>query len=190
MNFNSHYHLAGRHAFLSASKYHWIRYDEQKLADSFHTALLAQKGTELHEFAANAIKHGIKLRGTQTIAQYVNDAIGFRMTPEQILFYSDNCFGTADAISFKRDLLRIHDLKNGVSKASLDQLKIYAAMFCLEYQIPPGSIGIELRIYQNDAIEMVNHDIEPDLVPEVAHIMSRIQTYDKIIDNMKMEALS
>lgn len=190
MNFNSHFHLAGRHAFLSASKYHWIRYDEERLAESFHTALLAQKGTELHEIAAGLIKNGIKLRGSTTMAQYVNDAIGYRMTPEQVLFYSDNCFGTADAISFKRDLLRIHDLKTGVSKASLDQLKIYAAMFCLEYGTPPGSIGIELRIYQNDEFVMINHDTEPDLVPEVAHIMSKIQAYDTIIENMKMEALS
>jgi hypothetical protein len=190
MNFNSHFHLAGRHAFLSASKYHWIRYDEQKLAESFHTALLAQKGTELHEFASLSIKHGIKLRGTQTMAQYVNDAIGFRMTPEQILYYSDNCFGTADAISFKRDLLRIHDLKTGVNKSSMDQLKIYAAMFCLEYDIPPGSIGIELRIYQNDKIEVCNPEIYEDLVPEIVQIMSLTQAYDKIIENMKMEALS
>jgi hypothetical protein len=191
MNFNTHFHLAGKHAFLSASKYHWIRYDEQKLADSFANVLAAQEGTELHGIAASLISKGLKLRGTsQTMAMYVNDAIGYRMTPEQILYYSENCFGTADAISFRQELLRIHDLKTGFSKASMDQLKIYTAMFCLEYGIPPGSIGIELRIYQNDAIEMINTEVYSDLVPEVAQIMSLIESYDKLVDTMKAEALS
>jgi hypothetical protein len=123
MNFNQHFHLAGKHAFLSARKYAWIRYDEENLAESFAKALAAQEGTELHEIAASLIRKGLKLRGTsQTMAMYVNDAIGYRMTPEQILFYSENCFGTADAISFRSELLRIHDLKTGVSNASMDQL--------------------------------------------------------------------
>jgi hypothetical protein len=36
---------------------------------------------------------------------YVNDAIGYQMTPEQPIYYSENCVGTADAISFKNDFL-------------------------------------------------------------------------------------
>ena len=30
---------------------------------------------------------------------YVNDGVGFKLTPEQILYYSPYCYGTADAIS-------------------------------------------------------------------------------------------
>lgn len=60
---------------------------------------------------------------------YVNDAISFRMVPEQILFYSENCFGTADTIVFRNGTLRIHDLKTGVVPAHMEQLEIYAALF-------------------------------------------------------------
>jgi hypothetical protein len=33
--FNKHSNLAGQHAFLSASKYHWVNYTDQKLDASF-----------------------------------------------------------------------------------------------------------------------------------------------------------
>jgi hypothetical protein len=111
---------------------------------------------------------------------YVNDAIGFKMRPEQVLYYSPNCFGTTDAISFKKKFLRIHDLKTGVNPASLHQLEIYASLFCLEYGIKPGDIDIELRIYQNDDILIGNPTAE-DIVP----IMDKIITFDKIIDRIK-----
>ena len=146
MNFNKHYDLNGRHAFLSGSKYHWINYDEEKLAATYEKYLAVQKGTELHAFAAEAIRLKQKLKGKTTISMYVNDAIGYGMVPEQILYYSDNCFGTADAISFKKRLLRIHDLKTGETPASIHQLEVYDAIFCLEYDIQPGSIDHELRI--------------------------------------------
>lgn len=74
------------------------------------------------------------------------------MTPEQPLYFSDNCFGTADAISFRKNELRIHDLKTGSTPANLKQLEIYAALFCLEYNKDPTSIKIVLRIYQNNEI--------------------------------------
>ena len=35
MNFNRHSNLEGQHAFLGASKYHWINYDESKVAESY-----------------------------------------------------------------------------------------------------------------------------------------------------------
>ncbi len=195
MNFNMHFNLQGKHAFLSASKYAWIRYDTDKLADTFRKALSAQEGTELHEIAAALIKKGLKLRGMNTtMAMYVNDAIGFRMTPEQVLYYSDNCFGTADAISYRlekgRYVLRIHDLKNGESPAKMDQLKIYAAIFCHEYQILPGTIDIELRIYQLDEIVICNLDTNPDLIPEVVEIMSLMKTYSDLLDTWKEEVLA
>lgn len=113
---------------------------------------------------------------------YVNDAIGFRMRPEQVLYFSDNCFGTTDAISFKSGVLRIHDLKTGVTPASLHQLEIYTALFCLEYGIKPGDIEIELRIYQNDDV-LVGKPEGPDIVP----IMDKIIIFDKRINKIKQE---
>jgi hypothetical protein len=116
----------------------------------------------------------------QTLSAYVNDAIHFGMRTEQILYYSDNCYGTADAISFDGRILRIHDLKTGVNEAAFWQLIIYAALFCLEYGVRPGMIEIELRIYQNDEVKIM----EPDL-NDVVKVMSKIISYDKIIDDIK-----
>ena len=184
MNFNRHSELNGRHAFLSASKYHWVNYSDEKLEAVYSTALAAKKGTELHNFAAEAIRLGIKLpRTPKTLNMYVNDAIGYRMIPEQVLCYSANAFGTADAISFRKNLLRISDLKTGVNPANMLQLEIYAAFFCLEYQYRPGEIDILLRIYQND--EVLEHVPEVD---SIAHIMDRIITADRRIEELKMEA--
>lgn len=183
MNFNKHSNLEGQHAFLGASKYHWINYDEDKLVDTFLKFQAVQKGTRLHAFASECIKLNIKLPKTKrTLNMYVNDAIGFKMTPEQPLYFSENCFGTADAISFRDNVLRIHDLKTGETPASVKQLLIYAALFCLEYHIKPNDISIKLRIYQsNDTV-----DFEPtaeDIVP----IMDKIITFDKLIFKLKEE---
>lgn len=181
MIFNTHLNLAGRHAFLSASKHHWTNYDDDKLERVFLAAKAAQRGTELHTFASDAIRLGIKLpRSQTTINMYVNDAIGYRMTPEQTLYYSDNCFGHADAISFRRNLLRIHDLKTGIIKTSVRQLEVYAALFCLEYRFKPFEINTELRIYQND--EVTIYEPDPDVL---THIMSKIITFDKRIEAIK-----
>ncbi len=183
MNFNKHSNLEGQHAFLGASKYHWINYNESKVAEAYTKFLAAQKGTELHDFAATCIRLGQKLRTSRkTLNMYVNDAIGFKMTPEQLLYYSDNCFGTADTISFRNNLLRIHDLKTGFVPAHMEQLEIYAALFCLEYKKKPSEIDTELRIYQSDDILVCNPTAE-DIVP----IMDKIITFDKIISKMKAE---
>lgn len=181
MNFNRHSDLEGQHAFLSASKYHWINYSDNKVAEAYSNFLATQKGTVLHEFAAQCILLGQKLPKTnKTLNMYVNDAIGFKMVPEQILYYSDNCFGTADSISFRNGTLRIHDLKTGVVPAHMEQLQIYAALFCLEYKIKPSDIDIELRIYQHDEILYHNPTAE-DIVP----IMDKIIMSDKIIEKIK-----
>lgn len=181
MIFNNHSNLLGNHAFLSASKYHWINYDPEKLAIAYKNFLAVQKGTELHEFAAQCIKLGQKLpKSKKTLNMYVNDAIGFNMTPEQVLYYSDNCFGTADSISFRNNLLRIHDLKTGEIPAHMEQLLIYAALFCLEYKVKPGEIQFELRIYQTDDILICNPTAE-DILP----IMDKIISFDKVINNIK-----
>lgn len=183
MNFNQHYKLTGQHAYLGASKWHWINYDEDKLAVAYNRFMAAQKGTELHDFAAKCIKLGQKLpKSKKTLNMYVNDAIGYRMKPEQVLYYSDNCFGTADAISFRNGLLRIHDLKTGVTPAHMEQLLIYASLFCLEYKYKPSEIDIELRLYQSD--EVLCHSPEAD---EIVPIIDKIITFDKVIDRIKSE---
>lgn len=183
MNFNNHFDLIGKHAFLGASTYHWINYDEMKVADSYSKFLARQKGTELHDFAATCIKLGQKLpKSKKTLNMYVNDAIGFKMKPEQILYYSENCFGTADAISFRNGLLRIHDLKTGTTPAHMEQLMIYAALFCLEYKVKPSDIDMELRLYQSDNVLYFEPTPE-DIVP----IIDKIISFDKIIANIKLE---
>ncbi len=183
MNFNKHYNREGSHAFLSASKYSWIRYDEEKLVDSFHRFMATQKGTELHNIAESLIKNRIKLPNSKkTLNMHVNDAIGFKMNAEQILYYSDNCFGTADAICFKKNTLRIHDLKTGVTPTHIEQLRIYAALFCLEYNVKPADINMELRIYQNDQV-FIDTPTSEDIFP----IMQKIISFDKVITQLRLE---
>lgn len=184
MIFNKHYNIQGTHAFLSASQYAWMNYDEEKLQQSFATSLAAKRGSELHALAHELIRLGIKLPKTnKTLNLYVNDAIGFRMKSEQILFYSENAYGTADTISFRKELLRIHDLKTGITPASFHQLEVYAAFFCLEYRIRPFDIGMEFRIYQNDDVQVSFGD--PD---DITRIMEKIKLFDKHIVAMKLEA--
>jgi hypothetical protein len=181
MIFNSHSDLSERHAFLSPSSYHWLNYDDQKLEARFIAALAAKRGTDLHALAHEAIRLGIKLAKTnKALSTYVNDAIGFKMSCEQPLYYSENCFGTADTICFRNNKLRIHDLKTGAIPASEHQLEVYAALFCLEYGMDPFSIDIELRIYQRDDIrafcpfpEMINA------------IMMKIIDFDQQIESIK-----
>ena len=172
MNFEKHSNLEGQHAFLGASKYHWINYDEEKVATAYRNHIATQRGTQLHAFAAQCIQLRQKLPKTrQTLNMYVNDAIGYK-----------NCFGTADAISFKQNLLRIHDLKTGEIPAHMEQLMIYAALFCLEYRIKPASIQFELRIYQRNEI-IVDEPTVADILP----IMYKIVTFDRVLKQIKEE---
>ena len=181
MNWNKHSGFEGSHAFLGASKYHWVNYTEDKLVEAYTRYTAAQRGTILHEYAAQSIRLGQKLpRNKKTLNMYVNDAIGFRMKPEQVLYYSDNCFGTADAICFRNGMLRIHDLKTGIIPAHMEQLLIYAALFCLEYKVKPAEIEMELRIYQND--EILVHSPEVD---EVVPVIDKIITFDKLLNHIK-----
>lgn len=200
MLFNQHSNLEGMHAFLSASKYSWVNYDDQKLEAFYTSQQAAFRGTQLHDLADRLVRLGVKLpRNNKTLNAYVNDALGFRMSTEVVLMYSDIVFGTTDAISFRNNKLRIHDLKTGITASKMTQLKIYAAIFCLEYGVKPHDISIELRIYQNDNIR-----IEPDapvedpfyesqhmaLRDEIVHIMSRIVEFDKKIQQWKREAIA
>lgn len=183
MQFNKHPNLAGKHSFLSPSKYHWINYDEDKLISTYSNFLAAQRGTELHEFAATCIRLGQKLPDVKrTLNMYVNDAIGYRMTPEQPLYYSENAFGTADTMSFNDEFLRIHDYKSGETPASIHQLEIYEALFCLEYRIKPKDIKSELRLYQLN--EVLIYEPDPN---DISEIMKKIKRFDKLINNLKSE---
>lgn len=181
MNWNNHSRIEGKHAFLGASKYHWINYDCDKVVDAYDKYKAVQRGTELHEFAAQCIRLGQRLpKSNKTLNMYVNDAIGFKMQPEQVLYYSDNCFGTADAISFRDGVLRIHDLKTGTVAAHMEQLMIYCALFCLEYKFKPIDISAELRIYQNNDILLFEPAVD-DILP----IMDKIKQFDKILEKLK-----
>ena len=207
MNFLSHNELRGKHALLAPSQPHWLNYDEDKLFQKFVSNYAQTMGTLLHELAETLIKNGIKLKKTDktvvlvhllengipraaidldriynNFVNYVNDAIGFRLTAEQPLVYSEYCFGTADAISFRNNLLRIHDYKSGTTPAKMEQLMVYAALFCLEYKFKPGEIDMELRIYQNEEIIFHNPTAE-----EIAPIMDTIIHSDKMIREMNGE---
>lgn len=181
-NFNSHSNLAGQHAFLSPSDYHWINYDDDKLDRVWHTKMAARKGTRLHELAQRLIQEGVKLPDdNRTLNQYVNDAIGFFMEPEVTLYYSPNCFGHADCAIFRNNKLRIHDLKTGLNDASMVQLRVYAAIFCLEYRVSPANIDIELRIYQNDSVI-----VESPEKHDIFYIMDKIITFDQRINELRL----
>jgi hypothetical protein len=179
--FNTHSELYEKHAFLSPSNYHWLNYNDEKLEARFVASMAARRGTDLHNLAHEAIRLGVKLSKTnRALSTYVNDAIGFKMNCEQPLFYSVNCFGTADTISFRRGKLRIHDLKTGATRTSEHQLEVYAALFCLEYSISPFDIDIELRIYQRDEIKI----FEP-FAETISEIMDKIIQFDLQIEQMK-----
>lgn len=189
MRFKPHYDLVGKHAFMSPSSYAWIRYDEEKMAKTWYTEKNARLGTRLHELANDLITYRQKLPDNgKTMNIYVNDAIGFKMTPEVVLYFSDNCFGTADALSFRLDhktdryILRIHDLKTGFTRTSVNQLEVYACIFCCEYNINPADIDIELRIYKSDDFEAFVPDLD-----DLMHIIDRMRTFDAIIEDIKKE---
>lgn len=181
MRFNQHLDLQGKHAFLSPSNHHWLNYTEQKLEARYASYQAARRGTDLHALAHEAIRLGVKLsRSNASLSTYVNDAIGYKMQCEQSLYYSSNCFGTADTISFRRGKLRIHDLKTGIVATSFHQLEVYAAIFCLEYGVDPNSIDMELRIYQRE--EVRTHIPYAEMIME---IMDKIIIFDQQVEEMK-----
>lgn len=183
MQFNRHYKLEGLHAPFSPSQPSWLRYDDEKVLEVYANKKAAEMGTRFHKWAQDTINLGIKQpRSAKTIYAYVNDAIGFKMETEVVLFYSERFFGTADAISFRNGLLRIHDLKTGKTPVHMEQLLIYAALFCLEYKIKPGEIKFELRIYQNDEVVVHNPTAE-DILP----IMDHIAHLDRLLEKREME---
>ena len=186
MNFVKHSNLEGLHAPFSASQSAWLRYDKAKAIEVFKNKQAAEIGTRLHAWAKETIDLGIKQpRSNKTLYAYVNDAIGYKMSTEVVLYYSDYFFGTADAISFRKNMLRIHDLKTGrVGKIEdhIEQLEVYAALFCLEYRIKPGEIDMELRVYKNDEV-LVHKPTAEDILP----IMDKIVSLNKILEQIDKE---
>lgn len=185
MRFNKHHNLEGLHAPFSPSQASWLRYGDDKAIEVYLNKKAAALGTKLHQWAKDTIDLGIKQpRSKKTLYAYVNDAIGFQMDTEVVLFYSERFFGTTDAISFRNNFLRIHDLKTGKNEVKMEQLLVYVALFCLEYRVRPGDLaGIECRIYQND--EVLVHNPEVD---EIVPIMDRIVHLDKILAKLEEEA--
>ena len=183
MQFNQHKNLEGLHAPFSPSQASWLRYDDQKALEVYENKKAAEWGTRLHKWAKDTIDLGIKQpRSKKTIYAYVNDAIGFKMDTEVVLYYSDRFFGTADSISFKNGFLRIHDLKTGKTPVHMEQLEVYAALFFLEYKVKPSEIEMELRIYQNDGVIYHNPTAE-DIVP----IMNKIVHLNKLLEKVEYE---
>lgn len=181
MQFNDHHKLKDKHAFLSPSNYHWINYDDDKLDRVYRNMMAKERGTRLHALACECILLGVKLpRIKSALNQFVNDAIGYQMTPEQTLYYSDNCFGTTDAIGYGDNLLRIHDLKTGEHPSSMAQLEVYAAIFFLEYGVSVKKTNIELRIYQRS--DIIVHTPEKEII---LGIMDKIRAFDKRIETLK-----
>lgn len=179
MNFAKHSNLEGLHAPFSPSKSSWLRYDEDKAITVYRNMRAKEIGTKLHAWAKETIDLGIKQpRSKKTLYAYVNDAIGFKMSTEVVLYYSDYFFGTADAICFRNNFLRIHDLKTGMHEASMEQLEIYAALFCLEYRVKPNELdGCELRLYQSD--EVICHVPDPK---DILAIMNKIVQLNKALE--------
>ena len=183
MNFNKHSMLEGLHAPFSPSSSSWLRYDDDKALSVYQNKKAAEIGTRLHAWAKETIDLGIKQpKSKKTLYSYVNDAIGFKMQTEVVLFYSERFFGTADAISFRNGFLRIHDLKTGITPVHMEQLERYAALFCLEYRVKPGEIDMELRIYQNDEV-IVHNPTAEDILP----IMDKMIHRGKVLAKLERE---
>lgn len=173
----------GAHSFLSPSTHSWLNYNDDKLVKTYISRLAAQRGTALHELACKLIKMKVSLPAEEvTLNMFVNDALYYKLDPERKLYYSKFCFGTADAIGIDGDILRIHDMKTGVTKVSMDQLEIYEALFFLEYDsyFRPSDLDSELRIYQNNDIIVGKPDLD-----RIVHIMDTIKRFDRILNELE-----
>ena len=207
MRWNEHSKLVGKHARFSPSQPSWLKYDIGGMMDKYYKSYAQQIGTQLHKFSEDRIKSGMRMRKSDremiifellrngipdraiemydidvlygTVMTYINDAIKYKLTPEQILFYSMNFYGTADAIGFSKNNLIIFDLKTGETPAHMEQLLVYAALFCLEYSKKPVDLNdIELRIYQLDEAIIFHPEME-DIVPVIEHIKNTQKAFDK-----------
>lgn len=177
IKWNIHKEYEGKHALMGASNPHWLNYDSKAFENKYYSRYSQEIGTALHQLAHDCIVGRIKLSKhdthlvemalfkafipkdaydpniiLKTLMPFVNDAIGFHMSSEILLFVNEFCFGTTDAIVYNEyeKILRIHDYKSGSIPGKIEQIYIYMAMFCIEYNIDPRKLNlIEARIYQN-----------------------------------------
>lgn len=177
--------LEGRHALLSPSQYHWIRYDEDKFDRIYHTRLAAARGTAEHEFAAMAIKLGRRQPANKdSLNMFINDSIRWRLEPEVALYADEMFFGHADAAGYKKGVFRVSDYKSGETKTSMDQLKCYVALFCIQFDMSPFEFNAEMRIYQFNEIR--EELAEPH---DIMIIIDRWKTFSKRAADIRREAL-
>lgn len=198
----------GSHALFGGSNYHWINYTSEDFVNKYRSSIAAKIGTAIHDAAQTLIEGRIKISENDwnlvrfvleengfprnidcvpilnNLIHYVNDAIAYGMDTEILLYFSENFYGTADAISFdeKKKFLRIHDLKTGLVPGHMEQLLIYMALFCLSYKYQPYDIKAELRIYQGGEILYFKPELE-DVVP----IVDQIVTGNKLITELRAE---
>ncbi len=186
MIWKSYSYLENTHAFLSPSKHYWLNYTPEKLISTYENYKKIALGTEYHALASMLITLAVRLPNTAaSFNSFVNDAIGFKMKSEVLLFYSDKCYGTADAISFSNGVLRIHDLKTGQSPGSMNQLLIYGALFCLDYAIETRELEeTHLRLYQNEEITELSPTTEV-----LFDVIVRIQEAEKIIESVDVDSV-
>lgn len=174
------------HAIFGASKSAWLNYSVERMIEVYSSDKASKVGTELHALAAELIRKKIMLpKDPVTLNMYVNDCIFYDLRPEERLYYSEEFYGTADAIGVTDGVLRVFDLKTGKHKASPRQLLIYVVFFLLEYGMFPSDFDeIEIRIYQNDSVEIDKLDAE-DILP----VMDKIQTVDRLLRKIKDESV-
>ena len=212
MIWNEHSELQGKHAVFAPSNPSFLNYslepeNEDVIFQRFAAQYSAQIGTIVHDFAQDRIRYNQKLHKTNrsdllirllkagippivinmdylysNLIPYVNDAISFRMDPEVILKYSDDCFGTTDTICYRDKELLIHDLKTGRAPVHMDQLLSYAALFFLEYKAAPETTSTILRIYQ--ASDILEDRPEPE---RIRAAMTQIVELDKKVKKWKAE---
>lgn len=185
MRFEAKPELEGRHAHLSPSKYHWIRYDDEKFERTYTARMAAHRGSQEHEYAAMAIRLGMRQPANgSTLSMYVNDCIRWKMQPEVALYANEIFFGHADAAGFKKGVFRVSDLKTGVTETSMDQCKCYVALFCIEFDMDPFEFAAEMRIYQNKEIREELADPH-----EIHIIIDRWKTFTKRAEEMRKESM-
>lgn len=225
MNYPEFSNLEGKHAFLAPSKHGWENKNIDELIGTYSRTWAQAIGTAVHDISRRHIKRHQKISNTdkkeiklqtieyydipeyavnrgvdfdmifETAKIYVNDAIGYRLIPEQLLVYDkDIAFGTADTISpldsvFDRRFLRIHDLKTGVKEVDMSQLEKYAALFCLQFetefkrrQMTVADLEMELVIYQ-----MGEKIIHNPTVEDIAPLMDIYRMDVKALTKLKAE---
>lgn len=188
-NHDREFRVFGDHAFLSPSAHAWVNYSDEKMSDVYLNRLATSRGTALHSVAADLIKLKIRLPPDvpKALNMHVNDAITLGLHPEQRLFYSRYCYGTADAIGIVNNVLHVHDLKTGQTKVvSFMQLRIYAALFFLEYEDEGYGLStfddIILSIYQGEEVRTEHADSE-----KILPIMDKIVRFSRYLETLEAE---